>query len=310
MKLHETLETLIGHTPVLKLNKITQHLGIKSNLVAKLESFNPAGSVKDRAALYMIKDAEQKGLIAPGATVIEPTSGNTGIGLCAVCASKGYNAVIVMPDNMSIERINLMKAYGAKVVLTDGRLGMKGAIAKADEIAKNTPNSFVTGQFSNPSNAHAHYCTTAPELFDALDGKIDALVCGIGTGGTITGTAKYLKERLPGVKIFGVEPASSPFISEGRAGTHKLQGIGAGFVPEVLDLALVDQILTVTDEKAYEFTRLMARLEGVLVGISSGAALAGAALVASLPEFSSPEKTVALILPDSGERYLSVKGLF
>ncbi len=298
---------LIGGTPLLRLHRVEEEIGAEAGILAKIEYLNPAGSVKDRVARAMLEDAERRGLLAPGATVIEPTSGNTGIGLCAMCAARGYRAVIVMPDSMSPERRMLMRAYGAEVVLTPGAEGMKGAIAKAKALAQQTPGSLIAGQFENPANPRAHYETTGPELYADTDGKLDIFVCGIGTGGTISGVGRYLKERLPKVKIVGVEPADSPFLTKGISGAHGLQGIGAGFVPAVLDCSLIDEVQTVTTAQAYEASRLMGRREGMLVGISSGAALHVAMALAKLPE--NRGKTIAVLLPDGGERYLSC-GLF
>lgn len=307
MKIASTITEVIGRTPLVSLGRVCAHLGLDAEIVAKIEALNPAGSVKDRAALYMLDDAERRGIIKRGGdtapTVIEPTSGNTGIGLCAIGASRGYNVVIVMPDSMSVERRLIMEAYGARVVLTDGALGMKGAIAKAEEIQRDTPGSFIVGQFSNPSNALAHYETTGPEIWEDTDGVIDAFVAGVGTGGTLTGVGRYLKEKNNGIEVVAVEPKSSPLLSEGRSGSHGLQGIGANFVPEVLDRSVIDRIETVTEEEAFEMMALVARLEGILVGISSGAALAAAVRVAR----ERKNGRIAVLFPDSGERYLSVK---
>ena len=294
---------LVGKTPLLELCNIEKEYGLGARLLAKLEYLNPAGSVKDRVALEMINEAERDGKLAPGATVIEPTSGNTGIGLCMVAAARGYRAVIVMPDTMSVERIQLMKAYGAEVVLTDGALGMSGAIEKAEELAKTIPNSLVAGQFVNPANPAAHQKTTGPEIWSDTDGKVDLFVAGVGTGGTVTGTGAYLKEMNPDIRIIGIEPADSAVLSGGCAGAHGLQGIGAGFVPAVLDRGVLDEVVTVTTEKAYAAARLIARREGVLVGISSGAALHAAIQVAKRPEHEG--KTLVVLLPDTGDRYLS-----
>lgn len=302
-KIYKSAEELIGNTPLMELCNIEKHFGLKANILAKLEYLNPAGSIKDRVALSMINDAVEKGLLTEDSTIIEPTSGNTGIGLACVAAARGYKAIIVMPDSMSAERIKTMKAYGAEVVLTPGAEGMKGAIAKAEELAKTIPGGFVAGQFVNPANPKAHYDTTGPEIWKDTDGKVDIFVAGIGTGGTVTGTGKYLKEKNPAIKIIGAEPATSPFITEGKAGPHGIQGIGAGFIPEVLDLSVCDEIVTVTDEDSYEFGRLMGRKEGILVGISSGCALWTAVEAARRPE--NEGKTIVVILPDTGDRYLS-----
>ena len=298
-----SVEQLIGHTPLLELTNIEKEYALPARLVAKVESFNPAGSVKDRVALSMILAAEAEGKLNPGATIIEPTSGNTGIGLCAVAAARGYKAIIVMPDTMSVERQMLMKAYGAELVLTDGAGGMAAAIAKADELAAAIPNAIVAGQFVNPANPAAHEATTGPEIWDDTDGQVDIFVCGVGTGGTITGTGRYLKSMNPAVKVVGMEPAGSPVLSGGKAGAHGLQGIGAGFIPEVLDVEVMDEIVTVTEAEAYTAGRLLARREGILAGISSGAALHAAIEVASRPENTG--KTVVVLLPDTGDRYLS-----
>ena len=303
------MEALIGGTPVLMLERLRERLGFSAHIAAKLEAQNPAGSVKDRAALYMINDAELRGAITKGATIIEPTSGNTGIGLCAIGAARGYEVVIVMPDTMSVERQRLMKAYGARLVLTDGALGMTGAIKEAERIASEIPNSIIVGQFSNPANVRAHYETTAPEIYEALDGALDAFVCGVGTGGTFTGIGKYLKEKKPDIELVAVEPASSPLLSRGESGAHGLQGIGANFVPEILDRSLIDRIMTVSEDDAFEMARLVARTEGLLIGISSAAALCAAVRLAETPEYRSDDKLIATIFPDSGERYLS-SGVF
>lgn len=298
-----SVDQLIGHTPLLELTNIENEYNLPSRLVAKLESFNPAGSVKDRVALSMILAAEAEGKLTPGATIIEPTSGNTGIGLCAVAAARGYKAIIVMPDTMSVERQMLMKAYGAELILTDGAGGMAAAIAKADELAATIPGAIVAGQFVNPANPAAHEATTGPEIWEDTDGQVDIFICGVGTGGTITGTGRYLKSMNPSVKVIGMEPAGSAVLSGGKAGPHGLQGIGAGFVPEVLDVNIMDEVLTVTEEDAYAAGRLLARKEGILAGISSGAALHAAIAVASRPENAG--KTVVVLLPDTGDRYLS-----
>ena len=295
---------LIGKTPVLQADRYAKAAGAEDvNLLVKLEYFNPAGSVKDRIALAMIEEAEQKGQLAPGATIIEPTSGNTGIGLAAVAAAKGYQAILTLPETMSVERRNLLKAYGAKLVLTEGAKGMKGAIAKAEEIQKETPGSIILGQFVNPANPAVHKKTTGPEIWEQTDGKVDYVIAGVGTGGTITGVGEYLKEQNPDVKIIAVEPASSPVLSTGKAGPHKIQGIGAGFVPDVLDTKIYDEVLTVENDDAFEEGRRFAVSEGALVGISSGAALKAALDIAKRPEAKG--KTIVAILPDSGDRYLS-----
>ena len=301
--IYSSIDQLIGHTPLLELTRIEQAYDLPARLLAKLEAFNPAGSVKDRVALSMIQAAEAAGRLTPGATIIEPTSGNTGIGLCAVAAARGYRALIVMPDTMSVERQMLMKAYGAELVLTDGAGGMAAAIAKADELAATIPNAIVAGQFSNPANPAAHETTTGPEIWADTDGQVDIFVCGVGTGGTVTGTARYLKAQNPAVRVIGMEPAGSPVLSGGWAGPHGLQGIGAGFIPDVLDTGLLDEIVTVTEDEAYAAGRLLARKEGLLAGISSGAALHAAIEVAKREENTG--KTIVVILPDTGERYLS-----
>ena len=301
--IYSSVDQLIGHTPLLELTNIEKEYNLSARLVAKVESFNPAGSVKDRVALSMILAAEAEGKLTPGATIIEPTSGNTGIGLCAVAAARGYKAIIVMPDTMSVERQMLMKAYGAELILTDGAGGMAAAIAKADELAATIPNAIVAGQFVNPANPAAHEATTGPEIWEDTDGQVDIFVCGVGTGGTITGTRRYLKSMNPSVKVIGMEPAGSAVLSGGKAGPHGLQGIGAGFVPEVLDVDVIDEVVTATEEDAYVAGRLLARKEGILAGISSGAALHAAIAVASRPE--NTDKTVVVLLPDTGDRYLS-----
>lgn len=305
MKVYNSITELIGNTPILKLNNIIKSHELKANVFAKLEYFNPAGSVKDRVSLFMIEEAEKQGLISKGATIIEPTSGNTGIGIAMVCAQKGYNAIIVMPDNMSIERIKLIKGYGATVVLTKGAKGMKGAIEKANEIQKNTPNSIILGQFDNILNPQAHYYSTGREIYADMDGKIDIFVAGIGTGGTISGVGKFLKEQNKNIKIIGVEPESSPLITKGVSGAHKIQGIGANFIPTVLNASVIDELSVVTDESAINTSKLIAREEGVLVGISSGASLSVAIELAKLSE--NKNKNIVCLLPDTGERYLSTE---
>ena len=302
-KIYGDLTELIGNTPLVELKNIEKQEGLGARLLAKLEYLNPAGSAKDRIARAMIGDAERAGRLKPGGVIIEPTSGNTGIGLAAVAAAKGYRTVIVMPDSMSVERCLLMKAYGAELVLTPGAKGMAGAIERAEELAKELPGSIVAGQFVNPANPAAHYATTGPEILRDTAGEVDCFVAGIGTGGTITGTGRYLKSEKPGVRVIGVEPAGSPVLTAGKAGPHGLQGIGAGFVPEVLDREVLDEVLTVTEEEAYAAGRQIARSEGYLVGISSGAALSAAIRVARRPENAG--KTVVVLLPDTGDRYLS-----
>lgn len=302
-KIYTSADQLIGKTPLLELTHIEKKYGLKAKVLAKLEYFNPAGSVKDRIARKMLDDAEAAGKLTPDSVIIEPTSGNTGIGLASVAAARGYRIIIVMPETMSVERRQLMKAYGAELVLTEGAKGMKGAIAKADELAKEIPNSFVPGQFVNPSNPKAHYETTGPEIFEDTDGEVDIFVAGVGTGGTITGVGEYLKDKKPGVKIVAVEPETSAVLSTGVAGAHKIQGIGAGFVPDVLDIKVYDEIISVSNEAAFEAGKLIGKSEGVLVGISSGAAAYAAIELAKRPE--NEGKTIVVLLPDTGDRYLS-----
>ena len=302
-KIYTSADQLIGHTPLLELTHIEEGLGAK--IVAKLEYFNPAGSVKDRIAKAMLDDAEKSGKLKKGAVIIEPTSGNTGIGLASVAAARGYRIIIVMPETMSVERRQLMKAYGAELVLTEGAKGMKGAIAKADELAKEIPNSFIPGQFVNPANPAAHRATTGPEIWEDTDGKVDIFVAGVGTGGTVTGVGEFLKSKNPNVKVVAVEPASSPVLSKGVAGSHKIQGIGAGFVPDTLNTKVYDEIIAVENEAAFEAGREIGKKEGVLVGISAGAALAAAVQLAKRPEFAG--KNIVALLPDTGDRYLSTE---
>ena len=302
-KIYTSADQLIGRTPLLELTHIEKKLGLKAKLVAKLEYFNPAGSVKDRIAKAMIDDAEAKGLLKEGSVIIEPTSGNTGIGLASVAAARGYRIIIVMPETMSVERRQIMKAYGAELVLTEGAKGMKGAIAKADELAKEIPNSFVAGQFVNPANPKAHFESTGPEIYEDTEGKVDYFVAGVGTGGTITGVGQYLKSKIPGVKVVAVEPATSPVLSKGVSGAHKIQGIGAGFVPDVLDTKVYDEIIPVANEDAFATGKLVGKSEGVLVGISSGAAVWAGIELAKRPE--NEGKTIVVLLPDTGDRYLS-----
>lgn len=303
MKIYSDISKTVGRTPLVRFKSIEKAFGLEAKIYAKVEALNPAGSAKDRVALFMINDAEEKGLIQPGATIIEPTSGNTGIGLAAIGLSRGYKVILTMPETMSIERVNLLKAYGAQVVLTEGAKGMQGAVDKAEELAAKTENSFIPGQFSNPANPEAHYTTTGPEIYEALDGDPDIFVAGVGTGGTITGVGHYLKEKNPDIHIVAIEPYSSPLLSEGKAGPHGLQGIGANFVPSILDTKIYDEIITVKEEDAYEKGRMAASLEGFLVGITSGAALHGAVTLALRPE--NKGMNIVVLLPDTGDRYLS-----
>ena len=305
MRVFNNITGLIGHTPLVEINRFTEKLGLKARILVKLELFNPAGSVKDRIALSMIEDAEKKGLLKPGSVIIEPTSGNTGIGLSSVAAARGYKIIITMPETMSVERRLLMTAYGAKLVLTDGAKGMKGAIAKANELHEQTPNSFIPGQFVNPANPQAHFETTGPEIWNDTDGKVDIFVAGVGTGGTLSGTGKFLKSKNPDIKVVAVEPATSPVLSEGKSGPHKIQGIGAGFVPDTLDTKIYDEIITVENDDAFAYSRAVTKSDGVLVGISSGAAVKAATELARRPE--NKGKTIVAILPDTGERYLSTQ---
>ena len=303
-KIYENATELIGHTPLMKVSNYAKDQGVEdATLLVKVELFNPAGSVKDRVALAMIEDAEKKGKLKPGATIIEPTSGNTGIGLASVAAAKGYRTVLTLPETMSVERRNLLKAYGAELVLTEGAKGMKGAIAKAEELQKEIPNSIILGQFDNPANPAAHAATTGPEIWEDTDGKVDIFVAGVGTGGTVTGIGTFLKSKNPDIRVVAVEPADSPVLSGGKPGPHKLQGIGAGFVPSILNTEIYDEVFTVTTEEAFSSGRLIAHKEGILVGITSGAALYAAAQIAKRPE--NKGKTIVALLPDSGDRYLS-----
>lgn len=302
-KIYTTMDQLIGHTPLLELTHIENECGLKARVLAKLEYFNPAGSVKDRIAKRMIEDAESKGTLRPGSVIIEPTSGNTGIGLAAVAAARGYRTIIVMPETMSVERRKLMKAYGAELILTEGAKGMKGAIEKAQALAKEMPNAFVPGQFSNPANPEVHYETTGPEIWADTDGQVDLFVAGVGTGGTVTGVGRYLKQQNPQVKVVAVEPADSPMLSKGTAGPHKIQGIGAGFVPQVLDTKIFDEIITVENDDAFAQGKEIAKEEGILVGISAGAALHAAIELAKRPE--NKGKNIVALLPDTGDRYYS-----
>lgn len=303
MKVYESVDQLVGHTPLLELKRVEEAHGVSARILGKLEYFNPAGSIKDRIAKAMIDDAEAAGILKPGATIIEPTSGNTGIGLASIAAARGYQLILTMPETMSVERRNLIKAFGAKIVLTDGAKGMTGAIEKANELAAEIEGSFIPGQFINPANPAIHKATTGPEIWQDTDGTVDILVAGVGTGGTLTGIGQYLKEQNPEVKLVAVEPSDSPVLSEGRAGSHKIQGIGAGFVPEVLDTTLYDEVITVESDDAFAIGREIGREEGVLVGISSGAAVWAALELAKRPE--NEGKTIVAILPDTGERYLS-----
>lgn len=303
MKVYESVDQLVGHTPLLELKRVEEAHGVSARILGKLEYFNPAGSIKDRIAKAMIDDAEAAGILKPGATIIEPTSGNTGIGLASIAAARGYQLILTMPETMSVERRNLIKTYGAKIVLTDGAKGMTGAIEKANELAAEIEGSFIPGQFINPANPAIHKATTGPEIWQDTDGTVDILVAGVGTGGTLTGIGQYLKEQNPEVKLVAVEPSDSPVLSEGRAGSHKIQGIGAGFVPEVLDTTLYDEVITVESDDAFAIGREIGREEGVLVGISSGAAVWAALELAKRPE--NEGKTIVAILPDTGERYLS-----
>ena len=303
MKVFDSLADLVGGTPLLRLKNFTKNRSLKADIIVKLESMNPAGSAKDRVARKMIEKAEAEGRLKEGAVIIEPTSGNTGIGLASIGTAKGYRTILTMPDTMSTERISLLKAYGAEIVLTPGAEGMSGAIKKAEELAAGIPGSFIPGQFVNPANPEAHYETTGPEIYTDTEGKVDIFVAGVGTGGTLTGTGRYLKERIPGIEIVAVEPAGSPLLSEGHAGPHGLQGIGANFIPEILDTDLIDRVMAITDEDAYETGRALAREEGVLAGITSGAALFAAYKLAEMPE--NEGKTIVALLPDTGDRYLS-----
>lgn len=305
MKIYDSFESLIGNTPLIKLSNFMEKNNLKATILAKLEYFNPAGSAKDRIALFMIQDAERSGRLKKGGTIIEPTSGNTGIGLAALSAAKGYKMIVTMPETMSVERRLLMKAYGAKLVLTDGEKGMSGAIEKAKELNETIPGSIIAGQFENPANPEAHYRTTGPEIWKDTDGKIDIFAAGVGTGGTITGVGKFLKEKNPKIHIAAIEPASSPVLSKGIGGSHKIQGIGAGFVPNVLDVKIIDEIIPVSDSDAYNYAREAAKTEGIFIGISSGAALAAATYLAT--KKGNEGKNIAVLLPDSGERYLSAE---
>ena len=307
MKVYQHIYETVGHTPLVELTNLEKELDLKARVIAKVEFFNPGGSVKDRIALAMIEDAEAKGLLKKGSVIIEPTSGNTGIGLAMVAAAKGYHLILTMPETMSIERRNLAKAYGAEVVLTEGAKGMKGAIAKAQELANQYPNSFIPSQFTNPANPRVHYLTTGPEIYDDIDGKVDIFVAGVGTGGTLSGVGKYLKEQNPNIKVVAVEPETSPVLSKGTPGPHKIQGIGAGFVPDTLDTGIYDEIIPVANEDAYEMQNQVAKNDGLLVGISAGAAIKAATVLANKPE--NARKNIVVLLADTGERYLSVPGL-
>ncbi len=302
-KIYQSATQLIGNTPLLEVTNLEKAKGLEAKLLVKLEYFNPSGSVKDRAAYYMVKDAEEKGILKEGSVIIEPTSGNTGIGLASIAAARGYRTILTMPETMSVERRNILKAYGAEIVLTEGAKGMKGAIAKAEELAKEIPNSFIPAQFSNPANAQAHFETTGPEIWEDTDGAVDFFVAGVGTGGTVTGTGEFLKSKKADVKIVAVEPETSPVLSKGTAGPHKIQGIGAGFVPDVLNTKVYDEVLPVSNEDAFATSKELAKAEGILVGISSGAALYAAIELAKRPE--NKGKTIVALLPDSGDRYYS-----
>ena len=302
-KVYKSALELIGKTPLVEVTNIEKELGLEATVLVKLEYLNPAGSVKDRIAKHMIEVAEEKGLLKPGSVIIEPTSGNTGIGLAAIAAAKGYRTILTMPETMSVERRNILKAYGAEIVLTEGAKGMKGAIAKADELAKEIPNSFIPGQFVNPANPEMHFRTTGPEIWEDTDGQVDYFTAGVGTGGTVTGVGKFLKSKNPNVKVAAIEPSDSPVLSQGRAGSHKIQGIGAGFVPDTLDTSVYDEVMPITNEDAFATAKLLAKKEGILVGISSGASLYAAIQIAKRPEAKG--KTIVALLPDSGDRYYS-----
>mgnify|MGYP000587714670 FL=1 len=302
-KVYKSALELIGKTPLVEVTNIEKELGLEAKVLVKLEYLNPAGSVKDRIAKHMIEVAEEKGLLKPGSVIIEPTSGNTGIGLAAIAAAKGYRTILTMPETMSVERRNILKAYGAEIVLTEGAKGMKGAIAKADELAKEIPNSFIPGQFVNPANPEMHFQTTGPEIWEDTDGQVDYFTAGVGTGGTVTGVGKFLKSKNPNVKVAAIEPSDSPVLSQGKAGSHKIQGIGAGFVPDTLDTSVYDEVMPITNEDAFATAKLLAKKEGILVGISSGASLYAAIQIAKRPEAKG--KTIVALLPDSGDRYYS-----